>query len=313
MKLGVILSLVGSLALLIVLSSGLFTVHETDTVILTQFGRPVGEPITEPGLHWKTPFVQDVNRLEKRVLEFDAPSTSMTTKDKTYIEVDTFGRWSIGNPSVYFVKVSEERRAQSRLEDIIGSEVRGAVARHELIEIIRSDKDRVTPEDLQEQGAASMQLRAANRGRLAILKDVLEAARPKLETLGIDLLDVRIKRINYNSRVLPNIYQRMKSEREQIAERFRSEGEGERARILGKKERDLLEIQSTAYKQEQQLIGEGDAEATRIYAEAYNTSPEAREFYRFTKTIETYRTVLAGANLVLSTDSPLFELFKQVK
>lgn len=312
MKPGLILTLVAVLAAVVVLSSSLFTVHETDTVILTQFGAPVGEPITEPGLHWKTPFVQEIHRLEKRVLAFDAPSTSMTTKDKTFIEADTFGRWRIGDPSVFFVKLRDERSAQSRLEDIIGSEVRAAIARNELIEIIRSDKDRTVPPELQPEDGTSMKLRKATRGRLAILKDILAAAAPKLAPLGIELLDVRLKRINYNNRVLPNIYQRMTSEREQIAQRFRSEGEGERARILGTKERDLLEIQSTAYKRVLQLQGEADAEATRIYAEAYDSSAEARAFYKFTKTMETYRTVLKGANLVLSTDSPLFGLFKAI-
>ena len=145
MKLWAILSLLAGLVLLIVLGNSVFTVRETDTVILTQFGRPVGEPITEPGLHWRTPFVQEVNRLEKRVLEFDAPSTSMSTKDKTYLEVDTFGRWRISDPTEFFVSLRDERSAQSRLEDIIGSEVRAAVARHELIEIIRSDKNRKLP------------------------------------------------------------------------------------------------------------------------------------------------------------------------
>lgn len=313
MRLGIILILVFVLIVALVAGGAIYTVHETETVILTQFGRPVGEPITEPGLHFKTPFVQDVHRLEKRVLAFDADATSMSTKDKTYIEVDTFGRWHIGDPAIYFVKLSNERRALSRLEDIIGSEVRAAVARHELIEIIRSDKDRKVPTEVQDQGAAAQVLRAASRGRLSILDDVLAAAKPKLAPLGIELLDVRLKRVNYNQRVLPNIHQRMKSEREQIAERFRSEGEGERAGILGKKERDLDEIQSTAYRQEQQLRGEADAEATRIYAEAYDQTAEAREFYRFTKTLETYRTVLQGSNLVLSTDSELFRLFKQVK
>ncbi len=313
MKLGAIAGVLIALVVVIVLGSGLYAVKETDTVILTQFGRPVGDPITDPGLHWKTPFVQEINRLEKRVLEFDAPSTSMSTKDKTYIEVDTFGRWRIGDPSTYFVKLRDERSAQSRLEDIIGSAVRSAVARHELIEIIRSDKDRKMPPELQELGESSMQLREAERGRLEILKDVLAEAKPKLETLGIDLLDVRIKRVNYNSRVLPNIYQRMKSEREQIAERFRSEGEGERARILGRKEKDLLKIESEAYETVQGLRGEADAEASRIYAEAYDQTTEAREFYTFLKTLETYRVVLGGSNLVLSTDSPLFGLFKKVR
>ncbi|MCA8952839.1 MAG: protease modulator HflC [Planctomycetes bacterium] len=313
MKLGFLAGALLVFVVLIVGGSGLYTVHQTETVILTQFGRPVGEPITEPGLHWKTPFVQDVNRLEKRVLPFDANATSMTTKDKTYIQIDTFGRWRIADPAVYFVKLRDERSALSRIEDIVGSEVRSAVARHELIEVIRSDKDREVPADIAGQGGVTIALREATRGRLAVLQDVLEASGPKLQPLGIELLDVRLKRVNYNERVLPNIYQRMKSEREQIAQRFRSEGEGERARILGKKERDLLDIQSTAYKRYQQLRGEGDAEATRIYAEAYDKSPAAREFYKFLKTTETYRSVLGGANLVLSTDSELFELFKRMK
>ncbi|MCA8973964.1 MAG: protease modulator HflC [Planctomycetes bacterium] len=294
-------------------ASGLFTVRETDTAILTQFGRTVGEPITEPGLHWKTPFVQEVNRLEKRVLEFDAPSTVMTTKDKNRLEVDTFGRWRIGDPAVFFVKLRDERSAQSRLEDIIGSEVRAAVARHDLIEVIRSDKDRELPSDLQNQGGVSTHLPPIESGRLELLENVLALATPKLAPLGIELLDVRIKRVNYNSDVLQNIYTRMKSEREQIAQRFRSEGEGEAARVLGMKERELLDIKSGAYKTVQQLRGEADAEASRIYAEAYDQTPEAREFYTFTKTLETYREVLAGSNLVLSTDSPLFGLFKRLR
>ena len=305
--LAVLVAVVG----LVLLATSTFAVSETETVILTQFGRPVGEPIREPGLHWRTPFVTEVHRLEKRVLEFDGPPAEMPTKDKTYISVDTFARWRIGDAAAFFVSLRDERSAQSRLEDIIGSEVRAAVASHELIEIVRSDKARVLPPDVQKQAQTVTALPVAKRGRLEIEKDILNAAVPKLKPLGIELLDVRIKRVNYNGEVLQRIYQRMTSERAQIAQRFRSEGEGEATRILGKKERDLSKVESEAYMKVQQTRGEADAEATRIYAEAYNKSAEARELYAFLKTMDTYRTVLAGTNLVLSTDSELFRMFKR--
>ncbi len=295
--------------LLLVMGGAFYTVRETEIVILTQFGAPVGDPVTEAGLHWKTPFVQDVHRIEKRVLEFDGPTVRMPTKDKTYIEVDTFGRWQITDAAKFFVALRDERSAQSRLEDIVGSETRAAVASHDLIEVVRSDKDRTAPADAGGQAGATSGLRRATRGRKAIEKDILEASAPKLVPLGIALLDVRIKRVNYNADVLTTIYQRMTSEREQIAQRFRSEGEGEAARILGRKERKLREVESVAYKQVQEIRGAADAEASRIYAEAYDQSPEARDFYGFLKTLETYRTVLgARTNMILSTDSDLFEL-----
>jgi membrane protease subunit HflC len=295
--------------LLLVLGGAFFTVRETDTVILTQFGGTVGDPVTEPGLYWKTPFVQEVNRLEKRVLEFDGAANEIPTKDKMFIEVDTFARWRIADPLKFFKAMTNERRAQSRLEDIIGSEVRAAVASHELIEVIRSDKNRVMRVEAQSQRASA--LPQAKRGRLELEKDILAAAAPKLVPNGIELLDVRIKRVNYNARVLTGIYQRMISERQQMAQRYRSEGEGEAARILGRKERDLREVESIAYKQVQQTRGEADAEATRIYAEAYNKTAEAREFYGFVKTLETWRSSLgASTNLVLSTDSDLFRLLR---
>ncbi len=302
-------------AVVLLFGGAVYSVHETEIAIVTQFGRPVGEPIKEPGLHWKTPFVQDVHRLEKRVLEFDGQSIQMTTKDKTYIEVDTFARWRIGDAARYFVALRDERSARSRLEDVIGSEVRTTVASHELIEIIRNDKSRTLPPNSQRsEGTTQSSLPVARRGRIELEKDVLAASAPKLASLGIELLDVRIKRVNYNADVLSRIYQRMISERAQIAQRFRSEGEGEAARILGKKERDLREIESIAYKEVQRLRGEADAEASRIYAEAYDQSPEAREFYTFVKTLETYRHVLGErSNLVLSTDSDLFRLLEAAR
>jgi membrane protease subunit HflC len=299
-----------ALFLILLLGGAFYTVRETEIVILTQFGAPVGEPVTEAGLHWKTPFVQDVNRIEKRVLEFDGPSTRMPTKDKTYIEVDTFGRWQITDAAKFFVALRDERSAQSRLEDIVGSETRASVASHDLIEVVRSDRARVAATDVV-VSAGSSGLRKAARGRKEIEKDILQASQPKLLPLGITLLDVRIKRVNYNADVLSTIHQRMTTEREQIAQRFRSEGEGEAARIQGKKDRDLREIESLAYKQVQEVRGAADAEASRIYAEAFDQSPEAREFYGFVKTLEVYRAVLgAKTNLVLSTDSELFKLLE---
>lgn len=307
------IALVAVVALFTVMIAGgaFYTVRQTESVILTQFGRPVGEPVVEPGLHWKTPFVQEVHRLEKRVLEFDGAATEMPTKDKKYISVDTFGRWRIADPTEYLVSVRDERTALSRLEDVIGSEVRTAVANHELIEIVRSDKNRVLPPDLQNQAQTATVLPSAKRGRLEIEKDILAGAAPKLKPLGIELLDIRIKRVTYNADVLRTIHQRMTSERAQIAQRFRSEGEGEAARILGKKELDLRRIESEAYRKVQQTRGEADAEAMRIYAEAYDKSPEARELFAFLKTMDTYRKVLGGTNLVLSTDSELFSMLKR--
>ncbi|MSR39031.1 MAG: protease modulator HflC [Planctomycetes bacterium] len=310
MKYSFALLLVALLVLVFLFVCATYTVRETETVILTQFGRTVGEPVGEPGLHWRTPFVQEVNRLEKRVLEFDGLATEMPTKDKTYISVDTFARWRIGDPASFFLALREERTAISRLEDIIGSEVRAAVANNELIEIVRSDKGRVLPPDVQKQAQTVTALPVAKRGRLEIQKDILAAAAIKLRPLGIELLDIQIKRVSYNGDVLQRVYQRMTSERIQIAQRFRSEGEGEAARILGKKERDLLKIESEAYMAVQRTRGEADAEATRIYAEAYDKSPQSRELYTFLKTMDTYRTVLSGTNLVLSTDSELFRMFK---
>jgi len=301
--------------LLVLLAGSAFTVRETEIVILTQFGRPIGAPITKAGLHWKVPFIQAVNRIERRVLEWDGPVNEMPTKDKTYIAVDAFARWRVADPALYFVSLRDERSAQSRLDDIIGSEIRTSVARHELIEVVRSDKTRTLRESADKDfaGTAAV-LPTIQRGRRAIESEVLAAAAPKVAPLGIELLDVRFKRLNYNAQVLERIYQRMISERLQIAQRFRSEGEGEALRILGKKERDLREIESTAYRKVQELQGTADAEATRIYAEAFNKSPQAVEFYGFMKSMETYRKIMAGnTSLILSTDSELFRSLKKLE
>lgn len=310
--------------LLIAMMIGMFflsayTVNQTEQVILTQFGNPVGEPVTSPGLHFKIPFIQQVNSFDKRYMAWDGPMVEMSTKDRTYLQVDTFARWRIAEPLRYFLRLHDERSAQSRLEDILGSETRTAIARHELIEVVRTDKDRKPQQNENLTGAFTADgalgiLLPINVGRVAIEKEVIDSATPKLAEFGVELLDVRFKRINYNQQVLERIYQRMISERLQIAERFRSEGGGAAARIIGNKERDINQIQSTAYKQVQDIQGEADAKATEIYAKAYGQKPEAAEFYKFVKSMDTYRKVInAETTLVLSTNSELFGLLKRVQ
>ena len=297
----------------IVASGALYTVDETERVIITQFGKPVGEIINEAGLKVKVPFIQTVNRIEKRILVWDGAANDMPTKDKLYITVDTFGRWRIKDPLQYFLRLRDERSAQSRLEDILGSETRNAVARHELIEIIRTSKDRSPEVDPMLADVDISILLPITKGRKRIEADIFDAASGKLEEFGIELLDIRFKRINYNESVRQKIYARMVSERDQIAERFRSEGAGEAARINGNKERELQKIVSEAYRTIQIIQGDADAEATDIYARSYNQSPAAADLYMFTKTLETYRSVIdSDTTLILSTDSDLMSLLKSM-
>jgi modulator of FtsH protease HflC len=295
--------------------SAIYTVSEVEQVIITQFGKPVGDPVTSAGLKVKVPFVQDVNAIDKRVLEWDGNPSDMPTKDKLYISVDLFARWRITDPLQYFLRLRDERSAQSRLDDILGSETRNAVAKHELIEIIRTTKDRVPLRDTllteaeREQHIGS--LVPIQKGRKLVEQEIFSAAAEKVRVFGIELLDIRFKRINYNESVRPKIYDRMISERRQIAERFLSEGNGEAARIRGNRVRDLNKIQSEAYRQVEEIRGVADAKATEIYAGAYNQSPESVSFYEFTRTMQAYKTIIAAnTTLVLSTNSDLFKFLK---
>lgn len=304
--------------LLVLFAAACYTVNQTEQVIITQFGKPVGDPVTEPGLHFRVPFIQTINRLDKRFLEWDGASVGIPTKDKTYIYVDAFGRWRISDPLQYFLRIRDERSAQSRLEDILGSEIRNSIAKHDLIEIVRTAKERKPLRD-ESLGNAQASLGSLgvlpqiSFGRQKLEAEIKEAAAPKLREFGIELLDLRLKRLNYNPDVLDRIYQRMISERQQIAQRFRSEGEGEAAKIAGQKERDLNEIQSTAYRQVQQIRGEADAKASEIYARAYTQNSKAADFYQFLKSMETYRKIFGkDSMLVLSTDSDLFSLLTRV-
>ena len=296
-----------------------YTVDQTEQVVLTQFGRPIGRPINAgdesgAGLHFKLPFVQTANRFEKRILEWDGPAGEMTTRDKLYVVVDTFARWRIADPLKYFQSLRDERSALSRLDDIIGSETRNVVARHDLIELVRSDKDRVPEKDaLVVEGTGTVGVLPPIRfGRPELEREILAAAKQKVGIWGIELLDVRVKRINYKPGVIDKIYDRMTSERMQIAERFRSEGAGEAAKIEGRRDKDLKRIQSDAYRKVQEIRGTADAQASQIYAAAYTASPRAADFYAFLKTLDTYEAALGSdATVVLTTDSDLFRLLKQ--
>ncbi len=322
MKFVPILTLIVFLGGAILIASSAYTVDETEQVFITEFGKPVGDPINadpaknDAGLHWKKPFIQEVNRIEKRVLEWDGPATEMPTRDKLYISVDNFARWRISDPKTYFEKLRDESRALSRLDDIIGSETRNIIASHDLIEVIRSEKDRKPLRDdaLATENSNIGVLPPIQFGRNSLENQILKAAQPKVAAWGIELLEVRFKRINYKPGVIEKIYKRMSSEREQIADRFRSEGAGEAAKILGRKERDLLQIQSEAYRKEQEIKGKADAQATAIYASAYNSSPTAADFYQFVKTLETYKKTLGkDTTTIFTSNSDLFRLFKNIE
>ena len=290
------------------LFSSVYTLSETEQAILTQFGKPVGGVVSAPGLHLKLPVVQVVHRFDKRWLEFDGDANEIPTKDKKYIWVDTYARWRIADPLRFFQAVSDERGGQSRLDDIVDGETRNAIASFDLIEVVRSSNRafQVT-EDLEGIGAAEAMAKA-NTGRGGIAKIILDKAAKITPEFGIELVDVRFKRINYVESVQQKVFERMISERKRIAERSRSEGQGRAAEIRGQKERDVLGAASGGYRSAQEVKGIADAQATAIYARAYGKDPE---LYQFVKTMETLNSSLEGNSwLILSTDSELFKYLK---
>ncbi len=291
-------------------ASGLYVITPSEQAIITQFGEPIGEPIQKEGLHLKIPFVQKVNKLDRRILEWDGASTPMQTRDKRFIQVDTFARWRIDDPLLFFRRLQNSRRAESRLDAILGGETMKSVARHELVEVVRSTKGR-EPENGDD---GITQLEEIEEGRPRIEALILEQARREVQPLGIELLDIRFKRVNYRDQeVIRGIYERMSSERKQIADQIRSEGEEEASRILGKMDRELKQIESEAYRTVQEIAGEAEAEATRIYASAYNQNAESVAFYEFIRTMEIYENIMdAESTMVLSTDSDLFQFLKGV-
>lgn len=296
---------------IIVVTSSAFIVRETEQVIITQFGKPVGDPIVTPGIKFKIPVIQQANFFDKRFLEWDGDPNQIPTKDKRFIWVDTYARWRITDPLLFFQRLRDERGAQSRLDDILDGETRNAIAKHNLVEVVRStNREPMTSEEFT---AEEMQkLAKINFGREMITRSIIEAAAPRTLELGIELMDLRLKRINYVEEVQRKIFERMITERKRIADKFRSEGQGEASKILGNKERELKKIQSEAYKTAQEIIGKADAEATAIYAAAYNQNSDAREFYRFLKTMETYKTTLSEKDwMVLSTKGDFFKYLQR--
>jgi membrane protease subunit HflC len=299
--------LIISIAVLLGIASSAYVANETEQVVITQFGEPVGDPIVNPGLHFKVPFIQTVNRFDKRFLEWDGDANQVPTKDKRFIWVDTYARWRIIDPLKFFQRLRDERGAQSRLDDILDGETRSSVARHDLVEVVRSTNRK--PDEIlvgSEEEAAI--LGEIERGREGITREILERASKRVPDLGIELLDLRFKRINYVEEVQKDVFARMIAERKRIAERYRSEGEGEAARIRGERERDLKRIQSEAYRKAQDVRGKAEGEATQVYAEAYNRDTS---FYAFIKSLETYEaTVDSRTTFVLTTNSDLLRILK---
>jgi len=306
-----ILVIVVALAVLIILTDALYKVSETNQVIITQFGDPIGNAVTSPGLHIKAPFIQKANFFEKRWLEWDGDPNQIPTKDKKYIWVDTYARWRISDPLVFFQRVRDERGAYSRMDDIVDGETRNAIANFDLIEIVRvSNREfEMTEETSVLETREAVQ--EIETGREKIANIILEASAKITPEIGVEITDVKIKRINYVDDVQRKVFDRMIAERQRIAARYRSEGDGKSAEIRGQKERELKRIQSEAYKKAQELKGKADAESTKIYASAYNLDPE---FYQFMKTLEIYRTIMDKETwLLLSTDAEFLKYLKSTR
>ena len=297
---------------LIIIFSATFVVKETDQVIITQFGKPVGEPIQTPGVKFKIPIIQEANFFEKRFLEWDGDPNQIPTRDKRFIWVNTYARWRITDPLLFFQRLRDERGAQSRLDDILDGETRNAIANHDLVELVRTSNREI----LMVEGAAAdeetSELAEIEFGREKIRQEIFDASAKRTLDLGIEILDVRFKRINYVKEVREKVYDRMMTERKRIADKYRSEGQGAASRILGEKERELKRITSEAFKTAQEIKGKADAEATRIYANAYNRNAESRDFYTFLKTMETYETTFDSNDwLILSSQSDFYKYLKR--
>lgn len=298
------------LAVAVLIYQSAYIVDETEQVVVTQFGRIVGNPVTSPGLKFKLPFIQNANFFPKNLLTWDGDPGQVPTLDKTFIWVDTFARWKISDPVKFFQTVNNPFNAIGRLNDIIDPAVRDYITSNRLIEVVRNsnrelDTFEIGREDEKAQQRPSLRVYI---GRQQITEGILKQSQPKLEKFGIELVDVKIKRINYVEEVRQSVYNRMIAERRQIAEKFRSEGKGEAQKILGEKERLLKEITSEAYRRAQEIKGQADAEATSLYASAFGVDPE---FYSFVRTLEIYREDLDDKNtLVLSTDSEFLKYFK---
>ena len=298
------MAVVGMIVLAFLAFSTVYTVSETEQVIITQFGKPIGGVVAAPGLHAKVPVIQVVHRFDKRWLEFDGDSNEIPTKDKKYIWVDTYARWRIADALRFYQAVYDERGGQSRLDDIVDGETRNAIASFNLIEIVRStNRDFQLTEELA--GITSEEVTSITTGREKIALQILERASAITPEFGVELVDVRLKRINYTESVQQAVFQRMIAERKRIAERSRSEGQGRAAEIRGQKERDVLAVTSVGYRSAEELKGRADAKATSTYAGAYGRDVD---FYQFFRSMETLNTSLdKETTVILTTDSELLK------
>ncbi len=301
---GIILALI---TIALVIAGGTFyIVDETKQVVITQFGKPIGKPVSEPGLYMKLPFIQQANYFDKRFLAWDGDPNQIPTKDKRFIWVDTYARWRISDPLLFFQRLRDERRAQSRLDDILDGETRNTVAKHRLIELVRTSNPRPKPEYTGGGKEKTVEkLEPIKFGRERLQQEVLENAQRRVADLGIEILDFRFKRINYVEEVRREVYARMISERKRIAEQYRSEGAGQAAKIAGEKERELKIITSQAYRKAQEIRGKADAEAADIYAKVYEKD---RNFYDFYRTMESYKRIMDKKTIMLfTTDQEVFK------
>jgi len=311
MKTKNIVIILGSILVVILFFNSVFILDETQQAIVTQFGRPVGGARTEPGLNFKIPVIQKVQFFDKRYLKWDGDRNQIPTQDKRFIFVDTYARWQITDPLQFFIRLRDERSGQSRLDDILDGETRNAVASHDLIDIVRSTNR--TPEVHEEYLEEIEVLEDIDVGREAIEALVLERANERTADLGIVILDFRFKRLNYVDEVRVRVYDRMISERNRIADQFRSEGEGEARKIEGDKERDLAQIQSEAIRESEMIRGRADARATSIYASAYNKNNMSRELYSFTRAMEALeKSFDEKTSIILTTDSDIYRYIKSI-
>ncbi len=312
MKTKYIIYLIGGLVILLTILGSLFILDETQQAIVTQFGKPVGGSRTNAGVNFKVPFIQKVQRFDKRFLEWDGYPNQVPTQDKKFIFVDTYARWQITDPLQFYMRLRDERSGQSRLDDILDGETRNAIASYELLDLVRST-NRI-PETSEEYLQEIESLDTIKVGREKIEKLILGKTNERTKDLGIIILDFRIKRMNYVETVRKNVYDRMISERNRIADQFRSEGQGEARKIQGNKERDLAQIQSEAVKQSEQIRGRADAQATKVYASAYNRNAASRDLYGFVRAMETLdKSFDDKTSLIITTDSDLYKYLKTVK
>ena len=301
------------MVLLVVISSSTYVVDEKEQVVLTQFGRPIGVAVTTPGINFKIPFIQNANIFDKRYLEWDGDPNQIPTKDKKFIFIDTYARWQITDPLQFYKRLTNERGAQTRLNDILDGETRDYIANHNLVEAVRNSNRKVKITDTLTEPSSDT-LADIEVGRQKIEKMILKTGNERASDLGIAILDFKIKRLNYVAEVRKNVFKRMNSERFRIADKFRSEGQGEASRINGEKVRELKTIQSTAFEKAEMIKGKADATAAAIYATGYNQSTKSKNLYGFLKSMETFeKTFDKNTSVIISTDSEVYKYLKSIE